>query len=471
MTEPRELPHNFEAEQALLGSILMNNAAYQRVAEFLHADHFADPLHGKLFGAVAKLIDRGQTVNALSLKTYAESDLDLKAVGGTAYLAGMVAASVHALDAAAIGQAIRDLAIRRRLIVVANEAMATAYAPEPHLTAANQIEGLERELYGLAGGATSAGGFWQFNQLLTRTVQTAEAAHARVGKLTGVATGLSALDRLLGGLHKSDLIVLAGRPSMGKTALATNIAFAAAQAHRAEPGEDGQLRTVNGAHVGFFSLEMSGEQLVTRILAEQAGVPSERVRRGQLSNPEMDRLLAVSTSLEGLPLHVDEAPALSIAGLRARARRLKRQRGLDLIVVDYLQLCESARKDGRVQEVSEITRGLKTLAKELDVPVLALSQLSRKVEDRADKRPQLSDLRDSGSIEQDADVVMFVYREEYYLERGSDADRARLASVAGLAEVHIAKQRHGPTGIAYLRFDGPTTRFSDDPNEAERQAA
>jgi replicative DNA helicase len=471
MTEPRELPHNFEAEQALLGSILMNNAAYQRVAEFLHADHFADPLHGKLFGAVAKLIDRGQTVNALSLKTYAESDLDLKAVGGTAYLAGMVAASVHALDAAAIGQAIRDLAIRRRLIVVANEAMATAYAPEPHLTAANQIEGLERELYGLAGGATSAGGFWQFNQLLTRTVQTAEAAHARVGKLTGVATGLSALDRLLGGLHKSDLIVLAGRPSMGKTALATNIAFAAAQAHRAEPGEDGQLRTVSGAHVGFFSLEMSGEQLVTRILAEQAGVPSERLRRGQLNNAEMDRVFDVAKSLEGLPLHVDEAPALTIAGLRTRARRLKRTHGLDLIVVDYLQLCESGRKDGRVQEVSEITRGLKTLAKELDVPVLALSQLSRKVEDRTDKRPQLSDLRDSGSIEQDADVVMFVYREEYYLERGSDADRARLASVAGLAEVHIAKQRHGPTGTAYLRFDGPTTRFSDDPNEAKRHAA
>jgi replicative DNA helicase len=471
MTEVRELPHNFEAEQALLGAILLGNAAYQRVAEFLQPDHFGDPLHGKLFAAVAKLIDRGQAVNALSLKTYAESDADLKAVGGAAYLAGMMAASVHVLDAAATGQAIRDLAIRRRLIAVANEALATAYAPEPHQTAADQIEGIERELYDLAGGATSAGGFWQFNQLLTRTVATAEAAHARDGKLTGVATGLAALDRLLGGLHKSDLIVLASRPSMGKTALATNIAFAAAQTHRAEPGEDGQLRTVNGAHVGFFSLEMSGEQLVTRILAEQAGVPSERVRRGQLSHAEMDRLLAVATGLEGLPLHVDEAPALSIAGLRARARRLKRQRGLDLIVVDYLQLCESARKDGRVQEVSEITRGLKTLAKELDVPVLALSQLSRKVEDRADKRPQLSDLRDSGSIEQDADVVMFVYREEYYLERGSDADRARLASVAGLAEVHIAKQRHGPTGIAYLRFDGPTTRFSDDPNEAERQAA
>ncbi len=470
MTE-RELPHNFEAEQALLGAILANNNAYQRVAEFLLPEHFADPLHGKLFGFVAKLIEAEQGVNALSLKVYAETDADLKAVGGAAYLARMIAASVHALDAGSIGQTIRDLAARRRLIAVVHEAMTTAYAAEPGLTAADQIEGLERELYGLAGGATSGGGFWQFSKLLAKTVDTAEAAHARDGKLTGVSTGLAALDDLLGGLHKSDLIIVAGRPSMGKTALATNIAFNAARTHRTAPGPDGTPQTFDGASVGFFSLEMSGEQLVTRILAEQAGVPSERVRRGQLSGPEMDRLIEVSTRLESLPFHVDEAPALSIAALRARARRLKRQRGLDLIVVDYLQLCESARKDGRVQEVSEITRGLKTLAKELDVPVLALSQLSRKVEERQDKRPQLSDLRDSGTIEQDADVVMFVYREEYYLERGSDADRARIADVAGRAEVHIAKSRHGPTGIAHLRFDGPTTRFSDVPADIRQVAA
>jgi len=467
----RELPHNFEAEQALLGAILASNAAYQRVAEFLRPEHFADPLHGRLFDSLSRLIEAGQSVNALTLRTYAETDTDLKAAGGAAYLARMIGASVHALDAGSIGQTIRDLAVRRRLIAVANEALATAYAADPGLSAADQIEGLERELYGLAGGATSAGGFWTFDKLLARTVETAASAHARDGKLTRVATGLDALDRLLGGLHRSDLIVLAGRPSMGKTALATNIAFTAARAHRVEQGPDGTPQTIDGASVGFFSLEMSGEQLVTRILAEQAGVPSERVRRGQLNGPEMDRLISVSANLEGLPLHVDEAPALSIAALRARARRLKRQRGLDLIVVDYLQLCESARKDGRVQEVSEITRGLKTLAKELDVPVLALSQLSRKVEDRQDKRPQLSDLRDSGSIEQDADVVMFVYREEYYLERGSDADRSRVADVAGMAEIHIAKQRHGPTGVAHLRFDGAVTRFSDVPADQRREAA
>jgi replicative DNA helicase len=471
MTEPRELPHNFEVEQALLGAILMSNSAYHRVSEFLRPEHFADPLLGRLYGALAVLIERGQTVNALVLKTYAEQDEGLKAVGGAKYLAQLASASVNAFDAAGLGGVVRDLAVRRQLITVATSALAAAYAPEPEDTAAGQIERLERDLYQLAETRTERD-FWSFTDLLANTIQSAVAAHSRTGKLTGISTGLAALDELLGGLHKSDLVILAGRPSMGKTALVTNIAFAAARAHRQEPGPDGKPCTVDGASVGFFSLEMSAQQLTTRILAEQAGVPSDHIRRGKLSGSEMERLLSVAPDLERLPLHVDDTPARTISGLRARARRLKRQRGLDLIVVDYLQLLEASnRKDGRVQEVSEITRGLKTLAKELDVPVLALSQLSRKVEDRTDKRPQLSDLRDSGSIEQDADVVMFVYREEYYLERGSDADRARLGSVKGLAEVHIAKQRHGPTGTAYLRFDGPTTRFSDDPNEAERRAA
>jgi replicative DNA helicase len=276
---------------------------------------------------------------------------------------------------------------------------------------------------------------------------------------------LRALDGLLGGLHKSDLVILAARPSMGKSALASNIAFAAARAHRREAGPDGQMHTVDGASVGFFSLEMSAQQITTRILAEQAGVPSERIRRGKLTSTEMDRLIDVTAGLQNLPLHVDDTPALSISALRSRARRMKRQRGLDLVVVDYLQMVDASnRKDGRVQEVSEVSRGLKALAKELEVPVLALSQLSRNVENRSDKRPQLSDLRDSGTIEQDADVVMFIYREEYYLERGTDADRARIGDVAGKAEVLIAKQRHGPTGVAHLRFDAPTTCFADDPD-------
>jgi replicative DNA helicase len=284
----------------------------------------------------------------------------------------------------------------------------------------------------------------------------AEAAHKRDGRLAGISTGFPSLDRILGGLHKSDLIILAARPSMGKTALATNVAFSASAV---------------GTRVGFFSLEMSDEQIAFRILAEQTGVPSERVRRGELTSAEFDRAVTVKETLESISLQIDPTPALSIGTIRTRARRQQRKHGLDLIVVDYLQLVEATnRKDGRVQEVSEISRGLKALAKELDVPVLALSQLSRAVESRADKRPLLSDLRDSGTIEQDADVVMFIYREEYYLERGSDADRRRVADVAGQAELLIAKHRNGPTGAVHLRFDGAITKFSDPDAEEAREA-
>jgi replicative DNA helicase len=460
----REPPHNFEAEQAVLGSILVNNASYSGVAEFLKPEHFADPLHGHLYQALVALLERGQMVNAITLKTYAEQNEDLKKIGGPKYLASLMAASVHALDVVTMGRLVQDLAVRRQLIEVANGALSAAHGQDPADTAAAQIERIERDLYQLAETGVD-NGFRDFNAVLTDALKTAEAAHHRSGQLSGVPTGLTELDELLGGLHQSDLIILASRPAMGKTALATNIGFNAAKAYRAGD-QDGRRHTVDGASVCFFSLEMSAKQLVTRILAEQAGVPSERVRRGQLTGPQMDRLITVTGGLEGLPLHIDDTPALTISALRTRARRLKRQKGLDLIVVDYLQLVDASnRKDGRVQEVSEITRGLKTLAKELDVPVLALSQLSRKVEDRADKRPQLSDLRDSGSIEQDADVVMFIYREEYYLQQGSPADRARLGDVAGQTEVHIAKQRHGPTGTVNLQFDGPTTRFSDAPSE------
>jgi len=454
----QDQPHNFEAEQALLGSILMANTAHQRVAEFLRPEHFADPLHGKLYDAVGKLIDRGQVVSPVTLKTYAEQDAALKAVGGGAYLAKLASSSVHVLDAAKMGEIIRDLAMRRQIITMATEAISAARSGDPVDTATAQVERLERGLYDLAETGSTGAGFLSSADMLRATLTAAEAAHSRQGALTGVSTGLGALDGLLGGLHRSDLVILAGRPAMGKTALATNIAFTAARAHRAEEG-----RTVDGAVVGFFSLEMSAEQVMTRIVAEQVGVSSERVRRGQLTAPEMDRLITVAADLEHMPLFVDPTPALSVSALRARARRLKRQRGLDMLVVDYLQLCESTRRDGRVQEVSEVSRGLKALAKELDVPVLALSQLSRDVEKREDKRPRLSDLRDSGSIEQDADVVMFVYREEYYLAQGSEAEKARLGDAAGKAEVAIAKNRHGPTGTAHLRFDGPTTKFSDDP--------
>src|SRR5262245_53716658 len=469
----REPPHNFEAEQALLGAILINNAAYQRVAEFLRPEHFADPLHGKLFDSLSRLIERGQVVSAVTLKTYVEQDEDIKAAGGAAYLARLAAASVHVIDAAAFGQTVHDLYLRRQLIDLGEGVVNGAFGSDVEETALSQIEVAEKKLYDLA----SAG--------LTEATLAAEAAYHRVGQLTGVASGLFQLDQLLGGLHKSDLIILAGRPSMGKTALATNIAFNAARAYR-EDIVDGRPKVVDGAVVGFFSLEMSSEQLATRMLAEQAEVPSEKIRKGELISSDFDKVLSVSHELEHLNFFIDDTPALSIAALRTRARRLKRTHGLGLLVVDYLQLLSPSgrnRQDNRVQEVSEITRGLKTLAKELDVPVIALSQLSRAVEQREDKRPQLADLRESGSIEQDADVVMFVYREEYYLTRSEPARRAeesdqkfnerhdawrlRCEQTYGKAEVIVAKQRHGPTGIVRLAFEGQFTKFTNLPADGE----
>lgn len=437
-------PHNFEAEQVLLGAILLNNSAHAAVSEIVQAQHFSDPLHGRLFDTLGRLIERGQVVNPFTLKAFAESDEAMKAAGGTAYIAKLAAASVHGYDPAQMARTVRDCHVRRGIIAAADEAMIEAYREGGEATAAEQLERLEHRLFEIADGAESDG-FKPFRSGLTAAIKSAEAAHKREGGLVGVSTGLRTLDDLLGGLHRTDLVVLAARPGMGKTALATNIAF--------------KVASDTEQTVGFFSLEMSAEQLSTRILAEQAEVPSERIRRGELKAAEMDRVIEAAPKLEAMNLYVDDSPALSVAGLRTRARRLKRAHGLSLIVVDYIQLMQApGRKDGnRVQEVSEITRGLKTLAKELDVPVLALSQLSRNVENRSDKRPLLSDLRDSGSIEQDADIVMFVYREEYYRKLANqDA-----SDVRGQVELNIAKQRHGPTGMVKLHFDGPTTRFTD----------
>jgi replicative DNA helicase len=482
----REPPHNFEAEQALLGSILVNNAAYHRVAEFLKGEHFADPLHGRLFEALKRLIERGQLVSAVTLKTYVESDEDMKAAGGAAYLAGLAAASVHVIDAGDFGRQVHDLFLLRELIALGQDVVNGAFKPTLDETAIEQIESAEKKLYDLASVGQTDGGFKQFKTALTEAIVAAEAAYNRDGQLTGVATGLTQLDQLLGGLHKSDLLILAGRPSMGKTALATNIAFHAAINYKESHSADGTTKVSDGAVVGFFSLEMSAEQLANRILSEQAGISSEKIRKGELASTDFDRVLSISRTLEHLNLYIDDTPALSIAALRTRARRLKRTRGLGLLVVDYLQLLSpsgKSRQENRVQEVSEITRGLKTLAKELDVPVIALSQLSRAVEQREDKRPQLADLRESGSIEQDADVVMFVYREEYYLTRSEptrraeesdqkynerhDAWKQRCEQTYGKAEVIVAKQRHGPTGIVRLSFEGAITKFDNLPADAD----
>jgi len=461
----RSPPHNDEAEMALLGAILHNNRAFERVADFLRPEHFASRVHGRIFEAVGRLIDRGLIADPITLKQYFEADADLAEIGGYAYLmrlAGSVASIVNAED---YGRAVHDLHLRRELITLGEDIVNDAYKDDLDNEATSQIEAAEQRLFNLASTGEIESGLQTFGTALTASIKAAESAFRREGQLAGVPSGFTDLDKLLGGLHASDLLILAGRPSMGKTALATNMAF-----HAARTVEDAEIG--RNHIVAFFSLEMSAEQLATRILAEQTGIPSERIRRGELSNDDFERLVVVSQELERLPLYIDDTPALSIAALRTRARRLKRSPGLSMVVVDYLQLLHgssSARNENRVQELSEITRGLKTIAKELDVPVLALSQLSRAVENREDKRPQLADLRESGSIEQDADVVMFVYRDEYYLARKEPREgtpehvawQEEMEKVHNLAEIIVAKQRHGPIGKVTLQFEGETTRFSN----------
>ncbi|MBX6367707.1 MAG: replicative DNA helicase [Rhodospirillales bacterium] len=477
----RTPPANIEAEQALLGAILVNNAAYHRVSEFLLPEHFAEAVHGRIYDAIRTLIERGQIANPVTLKGVFDQDNALAEIGGSAYLGRLAASVITIINAEDYGRTIYDLYLRRQLITLGEEVVNSAYTYDLELDAAAQIETAEKKLFDLAEKGISEGGFQAFQHSLANAILQAEAAFKRSGKTAGVSTGFTDLDRLLGGLHPSDLVILAGRPSMGKTALATNIAFNAAKLYRPKQTADGRIVAEDGAVVGFFSLEMSAEQLAARVLAEESGVSGDRIRRGDVSHDDFDKFVQASQRLASVPLYIDDTPALSIAALRTRARRLKRQHGLDLIVVDYLQLLQGAGSgrsaENRVQEISEITRGLKAIAKELDVPVIALSQLSRAVEQREDKRPQLADLRESGSIEQDADVVMFVFREEYYLARAEPMRRpeeseekfndryerwkARLEEVHATAEVIISKQRHGPIGTVRLRFDGETTKFDN----------
>ena len=469
-------PHSHEAEQALLGAILANNRAFEKVAEFLRPEHFAEPAHGRIFEAAGKLITRGQIADIVTLRAFLEQDASLTELGGVAYLAELAAAAITIVNAPEYGRLVHDLHLRRALIDIGEDVVNSAYRPDLDTSALQAIESAEQRLYDLATAGEADRGFRQFKTTLASAIAMAEAAYRRDGHIAGVATGLDDLDKLLGGLHPSDLVILAGRPGMGKTALATNIAFNAAARRGDAAGAEA------GAAVGFFSLEMSAEQLATRILAESTRVSSERIRRGDLTGADFEKVVLAARELESIKFYIDDTPALSISAVRSRARRLQRQHGLDLIVVDYLQLLRpttggSARPENRVQEISDITRNLKAIAKELNVPVLALSQLSRAVEQREDKRPQLSDLRESGTIEQDADVVMFVFREEYYLERGEPSQRPdesqdkfndryanwqeRLKNAQALAELHIAKQRHGPTGKVMLHFESTTTRFSN----------
>lgn len=466
-----ELPHSIEAEQALLGALLVNNEVYDRIASVVNEGHFYDPVHGRIFSVISRRIQKNALASPVTIKAFLEDDPGLAELGGPSYLVKLAGASMSVFAARDYAQMIYDLAIRRDLIAIGEEISEKAKLMDVEDEPSEQIVSAEQRLYQLGEQGKVDSGFQSFLKAVTDAVNVANAAYQRDGGLAGTSTGLRDLDKKLGGLHRSDLLILAGRPSMGKTSLATNIAYNIARNHKHGALPDGGEGSVSGGVVGFYSLEMSAEQLAARILSEAAEVPSEQIRKGDMTEDEFRRFVEAAKELENCPLFIDDTAALPISQLAARARRLKRTHGLDVLIVDYLQLVRPASaKDSRVNEVSEITQGLKAIAKELDIPVIALSQLSRQVEARDDKRPQLSDLRESGSIEQDADVVMFVYRGEYYKEREKPADhdtekmmtwQAEMEELHGKAEVIIGKQRHGPIGSVDLAFEGRFTRFSN----------
>jgi len=468
----QKLPINLEAEQAVLGAILYDNEVYVRVSTFLKPDHFYDPVHALIYGACGQLIDQSRTASPLLVDSFLSEQPGYAEVGGRTYLERMAASLPSIASANDYARIVFDTSVCRGLIRIGNGMADRARRQSLDDSPAGQLDDAEQELYKLAETGKFGGGFKTFRAAITEAIELADAAVKRDGKMAGVATRLIDLDKKLGGLHPSDLIILAARPSMGKTALAANIGINAAKQYRAERQEDGSFKTVDGAIVGFFSLEMAAEQIATRIISEFSRVPSERIRRGDVDPEEFERVYHAAKELESLPFYIDDTGGISIAQVAARARRLKRQHGLDLLIIDYLQLLTGSgrRSDNRVQEITEISMGLKTLAKELNIPVIALSQLSRQVESRDDKRPQLSDLRESGSIEQDADVVMFLFREEYYHSRQMPGDETspdyqewelKNAELRNVAEVIIGKQRHGPIGTVKLHFEQEFTRFSN----------
>ncbi len=457
----RDSLSNIEAEQMVLGTILLNNESFHRVADILRPEDFAEALHGRIYDTVAKLIERGHVASPISLAPYFERDPAIVEIGGTDYLARVAAWATPASIVTDYARLIHALAVRRGLIEIGQSLIEDSIHADIDDKPEDMITEAEKELYILAETGRSQGGFIQFRDALEQARQMAENAYKRDGHLSGLSTGLRDLDLKLGGLQSSDLIVLAGRPGMGKTSLGTNIAFNVASQLKPKGEDDFEHHKV-----AFYSLEMSAEQLATRVLSEQAEISSSEIRRGQINEDQYRRLVTTIDELQEVPLMIDDSGGLNVAALAARARRQYRKSGgLDLIVVDYIQLLagsDKRRNESRVQEVTEITTSLKALAKELNVPIIALSQLSRAVESRTDRRPMLSDLRESGSIEQDADVVMFIYREEYYmrLDGASDAEIEEKGA-AQKAEVIVAKQRHGPTGDVPLHFTAEYTRFGN----------
>ncbi len=459
----KELPNNIEAEQSVIGSILVTNEIFDEINTIISSINFYDPMHQKIFNAIESLIYKGMLANPITLKSYFETEKDELNV--PEYLVKVTKFSTSTRQATEYSKIIYDMFVRRELIKISEETIDTAKINDLNISGQNIIEKSERLLFDLAEKGSFNSSLIKFDDAMKQTIEMASAAYKNEEGIVGVPTGLRDLDDRLGGLHQSDLIIIAGRPSMGKTALATNIAFNAAQKLQVSGKK---------SSIAFFSLEMSSEQLSTRILAEQSRIKSNDIRRGKISDEQFDKFIETSKNISELPLYIDETPAISIAAMSNRARRIKRIFGLDMIVVDYIQLMRGTlnNKDGRVQEISEITQGLKAIAKELSVPVLALSQLSRAVEQRDQKKPLLSDLRESGSIEQDADVVMFVYREAYYLEKQEPRPatvehaewQAKMNEVSNTAEIIIGKQRHGPTGNIMLEFEAMFTKFKDTQN-------
>ena len=474
------LPHNIEAEAALLGALMIDNRLVEDVQLKLRSDHYFEPLHGRIYDAILRMTDKNMVANPVTLRPMFEADEAMKEVGGLGYLAQLTGSGAAIIGARDFAQQIYDLALLRSLVAVGRDMVEGALDTSEDIAPLSQIERAEGELYRVAEQGGGEGKVKSFGEATKLAIEQAERALNSGGHLSGITTGIDGINSKIGGLHRSDLLILAGRPGMGKSSLATNMAFAAAMRFIREQEEGVEPHKGAGAPVAIFSLEMSADQLATRILSEESGISSENLRMGKISQQEFRQLARAAADLQTLPLYIDDTPGLTIAALRTRARRLKRQKGIGMVVIDYLQLLQGSGKsssDNRVQEISEISRGLKQLAKELDVPVLALSQLSRAVEQREDKRPQLSDLRESGSIEQDADIVMFIYREDYYVasrepKRPMDGDDAKIFEayeqwqrdmerVYGTAELLIAKQRHGATGKVKMKFDSRITKFSD----------
>ncbi|RZO88829.1 MAG: replicative DNA helicase [alpha proteobacterium HIMB114] len=465
ISKDEHVPKNIEAEQTILGSILANNEIFDEITDQLDESYFFDPIHQKIYKIIANLISKGLLANPVTIKNFFNSKEELIEIGGIDYLVKLTKVSTTKNQIKYYSQLLSDLYIRRQLINISEETLEESKNKDLEISGTNILENTERKLFEIAERGEFQRSFVTFKDALKETIDMATAAYKNDQGIVGVPSGLTDLDDRLGGLHKQDLLIIAGRPSMGKTALATNIAFNASLNIKKN-----NLKT----SVAFFSLEMSSEQLSTRILSEQSRIKSNDIRRGKINQDDFERFIEASKNLEMLPLHIDDTPSITISALSNRARRLKRKEGLDLIVIDYIQLMKSSgyRNESRVLEIAEITQGLKALAKELDVPVLALSQLSRQVEQREDKKPQLSDLRESGSIEQDADVVMFVFREQYYLEKQEPKPgtaehvewQEKMSQIHNEAEILIGKQRHGPTGVIKLEFESAFTKFKDATN-------